>query len=314
MRTIFTGTDSCDISPSVAAIGFFDGVHRGHRHLIENVIGSASRDGGMQSTVITFDRHPREVLSAEYRPRLLTTNDEKLRLLSETGVDNCAVLHFDRSMAGMSAHDFMKDVLLGRLNVRRLIIGYDNRFGHDRTEGFDSYVRYGRELGIEVLRANAFVLNGVNVSSSVIRAFLSGGEAGMAAMCLGYPYFLTGKVVSGFREGRKLGFPTANLVVSDSMKLIPESGVYAVRVKLEGASDLMDGMMNIGTRPTFGGNGTTLEVNIFGFSGDIYGRTMDVMFFRRLREERKFSSVNKLAGQLRQDREDAVRALGQAGY
>lgn len=314
MRTIFTDTDCSGIRPSVAAIGFFDGVHRGHRHLIKNVIDSASRDGGMQSTVITFDRHPRQVLSTEYRPRLLTTNDEKLRLLSETGVDNCAVLHFDRGMADMSAHDFMKDVLLGRLNVRRLIIGYDNRFGHDRTEGFDAYVRYGRELGIEVLRASAFVLNGVNVSSSVIRAFLSGGEAGMAAMCLGYPYLLTGKVVGGFQEGRKLGFPTANLEVCDSLKLIPEPGVYAVRVRLEGSSGLMDGMMNIGTRPTFGGSSKTLEVNIFGFSGDIYGQTVEVLFFGRLREERKFSSVGRLAAQLMQDRENAARLLEQTEH
>ena len=292
----------------MATIGFFDGVHRGHKFLIKSVIDRAA-EYGLQSAVITFDRHPRLVLHKEFQPRLLTTNDEKLRLLAATGVNRCEMLRFDEQTASLSAYDFMKTVLRGRLNVRRLITGYDNRFGHNRAEGFDDYVRYGQELGIEVERAEAFVLNGVNVSSSVVRSFLSAGETDMAAMCLGYHYKIGGTVVSGYHEGRKLGFPTANIDVEDKLKLVPEAGVYAVRVRIGDEPGLLDGMMNIGTRPTFDGTETTLEVNIFGFGGDIYGRKITVEFHRRLREERKFGSIYKLMDQLKADREEACQVL-----
>lgn len=312
MKTIFLNNDYAGLEPCVATIGFFDGVHRGHRHLINTVVEEAAKTPGARSAVITFDRHPRQVLGKEFQPKMLTTNDEKLALLSQTGVDCCVVLHFDRAMAAMSARCFMQDVLRDRLGVRRLITGYDHRFGHDRSETFDDYVRHGRELGIEVSRAGAFVLNGVNISSSVIRSFISEGEVSMAAMCLGRPYFLTGHVVAGFREGRKIGFPTANVQVDDDQKLIPSPGVYAVRVRPEGSGRIMDGMMNIGTRPTFGGSGITLEVNIFGFEGDIYGRSVDVMFVRRLRDEHKFPSVGRLVKQLEQDKLEAERALAGA--
>lgn len=311
MKTIFTDTDNAEMAPCVATIGFFDGVHRGHRYLIKAVTDSAAANPELQSTVITFDRHPRQVLNMDFQPKMLSTLDEKLALLSKTGADNCVVLHFDREMAAMPAYDFMRDVLRDRLNVRKLIMGYDNRFGHSRTEGFDDYVGYGREIGIEVVRGNAFVLNGVNVSSSVIRTFLSGGEADMAAMCLGYPYFFSGKVTGGYREGRKMGFPTANVKVTDAQKLIPENGVYAVKARVEGCDRLLKGMMNIGKRPTFDGHETTLEVNIFDFDEDIYGREIDVMFYHRLRDEHKFSSVKKLVDQLRLDREEAEKILEQ---
>lgn len=290
----------------VATIGFFDGVHRGHRYLISNVIDTAKRES-RQSMVITFDSHPRLVLHKEYRPKLLTTAEEKRRRLEATGIDRCVMLHFDGRMAALSAHDFMRDVLRDSLNVGKLIIGYDNRFGHDRAEGFDDYVRYGRELGIDVVQADAFRLNGVQVSSSVIRSFLSAGEADMAAMCLGYHYTLAGTVTQGYHEGRKLGFPTANIRPSDELKLVPERGVYAVKVRLDSSPIQLDGMMNIGTRPTFDGTETSLEANIFDFDGDIYGHDMEVAFYHRLREERKFASVNKLAEQLRHDREEAMR-------
>lgn len=297
---------------SVASIGFFDGVHRGHRYLIKTVMDSAARCG-MQSTVVTFDRHPRLVLHKDFQPRLLTTADEKAALIKATGVDNCVMLHFDEQLAALSAYDFMKSVLRDRLNVRKLVTGYDNRFGHNRSEGFDDYVRYGRELGIDVVRADAFVLNGVQVSSSVIRSFLSAGEVEMAAMCLGRHYKLGGRVVGGYREGRKLGFPTANIEVADSLKLIPEEGVYAVTVSIDGGARLAGGMMNIGTRPTFNGTETTLEVNIFGFSGDIYGHEVSVKFVKQLRGERKFSSAARLAEQLEADRAAAMAALDAQG-
>ena len=285
---------------NIATIGFFDGVHRGHQYLMARLKAEAQASG-MESVVITFDRHPREVLASNYQPQMLSTLAEKVQLLRQTGIDRVEVLTFTRELAALSAYDFMRQVLRERLNVRKLYIGYDNRFGHNREEGFDDYVRYGRELGIEVLAANAFSVNGVNVSSSVVRSFVSEGEMTMARQCLGYDYVLTGKVVSGVQEGRKIGFPTANIELEDCRKLIPAAGAYVVSVRVEGIDGCLPGMMNIGTRPTFGENRLSLETHILHFSGDIYGRMMSVSFAKRLRAEQRFSSAAALRRQLEQD-------------
>lgn len=247
MKTIQITKDMEPMNPCVATIGFFDGVHRGHQYLIRKLIADA-RAEGMESTVITFDLHPRKVLQSDYQPRMLSTLSEKLLLLSKTSVDNTALLHFDEEMARMTAREFMEQILRDKLNVRKLYIGYDHRFGHDRKEGFDDYVRYGRELGMEVVLSQAFELNGVNVSSSVVRSFLEAGEVEMAEMCLGYPYTIVGKVVKGYQEGRKMGFPTANLDTTGFDKLIPAPGVYAVKARLENSMEMKRAMMNIGDR------------------------------------------------------------------
>lgn len=285
----------------VATIGFFDGVHRGHRFLIDRVIEEAQR-WGMSSAVITFDRHPREVLQTDYQPDLLSTLDEKLLLLSKTHVDNTVVLHFDASLAALTAHDFMRDVLQGQLKVRKLIIGYDNRFGHNRSEGFDDYVRYGKELGIEVIRADAFLPDDVCVSSSVIRTCLREGRVEDANRLLGYDYTIESRIVSGYQNGRKMGFPTANLDVTRCQQLLPASGVYAVLVRLKDSVGWKRGMMNIGHRPTFNGTTTSMEVNLFNFSGDLYGQELLVSFISKIRDERKFDSIDALAEQLQHDK------------
>ena len=289
-----------DVCPSVATIGFFDGVHRGHRFLINNVVKEAA-SRGLLSTVVTFDRHPRQVLGSDFQPRLLSTNEEKMLLLSKTGVERCVMLPFSEQMAQMTARDFMKKILRDRLGVQVLIIGYDNRFGHNRSEGFDDYVRYGREMGIEVMSAQSFLLHGINVSSSVIRSFLQEGEIEMAENCLGYPYFFTGKVVKGFRVGHELGFPTANIEQDNMLKMIPSPGVYAVKVRIEGTVELKHAMMNIGTRPTFNGTQQTLEVHILNFNDDIYGKMISVAFVHKLRNERQFPSKEALSEQLVKD-------------
>ena len=289
-----------DVCPSVATIGFFDGVHRGHRFLINNVVKEAA-SRGLLSTVVTFDRHPRQVLGSDFQPRLLSTNEEKMLLLSKTGVERCVMLPFSEQMAQMTACDFMKKILHDRLGVQVLIIGYDNRFGHNRSEGFDDYVRYGREMGIEVMSAQSFLLHGINVSSSVIRSFLQEGEIEMAENCLGYPYFFTGKVVKGFRVGHELGFPTANIEQDNMLKMIPSPGVYAVKVRIEGTVELKHAMMNIGTRPTFNGTQQTLEVHILNFNDDIYGKMISVAFVHKLRNERQFASKEALSEQLVKD-------------
>lgn len=285
----------------VATIGFFDGVHRGHRFLIDRVIEEAQRSG-MSSAVITFDRHPREVLQTDYQPDLLSTLDEKLLLLSKTHVDNTVVLHFDASLAALTAHDFMRDVLQRQLKVRKLIIGYDNRFGHNRSEGFDEYVRYGKELGIEVIRADAFLPDDVRVSSSVIRTCLREGRVEDANRLLGYDYTIESRIVSGYQNGRKMGFPTANLDVTRCQQLLPASGVYAVLVRLKDSVGWKRGMMNIGHRPTFNGTSTSMEVNLFNFSGDLYGQELLVSFISKIRDEHKFDSIDALAEQLQHDK------------
>ena len=267
-----------------------------------------AREEGRKSMVITFDRHPREVLHADYQPQLLTTLDERLRLLERTGVDSVAVLHFDESLSKLSAREFMGEVLSRRLHVVKLFIGYDHRFGHNRAEGFDDYVRYGREMGMEVVQNPAFDLEGTHVSSTLCRRYVAAGEMDQATRCLGYPYLLEGRVVPGFQQGRKMGFPTANIELDDSRRLVPASGVYAVKVAVDDVRPEWHlGMMNIGVRPTFGGTKTTLEVNIFGFYGDLYGRKLQVVFLHRIREERKFGSPEELERQLKKDKQTIIQ-------
>ena len=303
-----TQSDEERLRPCVATIGFFDGVHRGHRFLIRHLVETARREG-LESTIITFDEHPRKVLQSDYQPEMLCTLDSKLLLLSKTEVDNAVALHFDRQMAALSAREFMQQVLCDHLNVRKLFIGYDHRFGHNREETFDDYVRYGKEMGIEVVKSEAFRIDGVNISSSVIRAFLKEGEVELANRCLGYPYTIIGKVVNGYHEGRKLGFPTANLDISHFGQLIPAPGVYAVKARMEHTVVWKHGMMNVGTRPTFNGKQLTLETHLFNFEGDIYDQFLLVGFVKRIRGEQKFESPEELAEQLREDEKKVLEIL-----
>ena len=300
MNTIYYDNKEAMTEPCVATIGFFDGVHRGHQFLISHLVETARQDG-MPAVVITFDEHPRKVLQSDYQPEMLSTLDSKLLLLSKTEVDDAVVLHFTREMAAMSAREFMQQVLHDHLHVKKLFIGYDHRFGHNREETFDDYVRYGKEMGIEVIKNQAYSMNGINISSSVIRSFLKEGEVDMANQCLGYPYTIIGKVVNGYHEGRKLGFPTANLDLSHFGQMIPAPGVYAVKARLEGTVVWKQGMMNIGTRPTFDGKQLTLETHIFNFEGGIYDQLLLVSFVKRIRGERKFESPEELAAQLKED-------------
>ena len=215
---------------------------------------------------------------------------------------NSFVLHFDASLAALSAHDFMQEVLCKQLNVKKLIIGYDNRFGHNRSETFEDYVQYGKEMGIEVIRADAFLPNDEKVSSSIIRNDLRAGNIEAANRLLGYPYTIESRIVSGYQNGRKMGFPTANLDVTRCQQLLPASGVYAVLVRLKDSVGWKRGMMNIGHRPTFNGTSTSMEVNLFNFSGDLYGQELLVSFISKIRDEHKFDSIDALAEQLQHDK------------
>lgn len=286
----------------VATIGMFDGVHRGHQYLIEQVKHVAEATG-RQSMVITFDRHPRQVLHSDYQPLLLSSLDVKELLLSRQRLDRVEVLHFDEALASMSAHDFMHDVLRKQYGVECLVLGYDNRFGRrDREETFEDYVAYGREIGMEVIRAKE--LEGdEHVSSSHVRRLLAAGDVEGANRCLGYSYTIVGRVVGGEQNGRQIGFPTANIDTTDWGLMMPAAGVYAVKVRRKNSMSLMRGMMNIGNRPTFDGTGQTAEVNIFDFNENLYGEILLVAFVSRVREEHRFESPEQLAEQLTKDRE-----------
>lgn len=294
------------LQPSVATIGFFDGVHRGHRFLIEQVHAIAAARG-LVSSVITFPVHPRKVMQPDFHPVLLTTCEEKVALLAETGIDYCIMLDFTPDLARLSAKQFMA-ILKEKYRIQVLVVGYDHRFGHNRAEGFDDYVRFGHELGMEVLPAQAYSNKEITVSSSVIRHLLSDGNASEAADCLGYHYFLNGTVVGGYRVGRTIGYPTANLHVDNPEKLVPADGVYAVYVFVGGQKYM--GMLSIGYRPTIN-NGTdrSIEVNILHFNADIYNQPMRISFVRRTRSELKFDTIEELIGQLQKDEIEVTAIL-----
>lgn len=285
-----------------ATIGFFDGVHRGHQFMIDSLTTMAHAQG-RQSLVITFDRHPRQVVHADYVPQLITTTDEKLQLLHATAADRIEVLHFDAQMAQLSAYEFMRQVLHEKYGVAMLLTGYDNRFGHNRAEGFADYVRYGEEMGMKVLQNTPIDIDGLRVSSSLIRRLIVEGNITEASNCMGHPYSITGSVAHGFQEGRRIGFPTANIVSESAEKLVPGNGVYATRVSVEGG-EWMPAMLNIGTNPTFQRQQTTIEAHIIGFEGDIYGRKVRVEFGRKLRDEQRFESVEALQKQLEADKKE----------
>ena len=295
-----------------ATIGVFDGVHAGHQQIIKQMIRDA-KDHGFKSMVITFDRQPRELFDANYHPQLLTTQKNKVFLLSLFEVDYVVVLPFTMEMARLSAHDFMQQVLKDKLNVKLLRLGYDNRFGHGRTEGFEDYVRYGKDMGMTVLQGNPLQLEGYSepVSSSLIRRLIvEDGNVKDAKTLMTRPFALMGTIKSGEHIGSTLGFPTANLEPDDDGKLIPASGVYAVKAFL-GYAFIKPAMMNIGTRPTFNGQKQTLEVNIFDFEGDLYGKQIVVDFVERLRDERRFDSPEALVAQLEKDKQQVEQIFNQ---
>lgn len=279
----------------VATIGMFDGVHCGHQFVLQHVVDEA-RQRGLQSMAITFDKSG---------PQTLTPLDQKRLLLTKTGIDRIEVLTFNDALKQMTAREFMQQELRDRLGVKVLLTGYDNRFGHNRTEGFDDYVRYGQELGIEVLQ----LPQEGEISSSIIRQLVAEGAISKANELLGNPYTILGCVEHGEHIGTKLGYPTANLVLVDDCQLIPAAGVYAVKIRMENSVEWKHGMMNIGMRPTFDGQSQTLEVNVFRLKENLYGQQLQVAFFERLRGEQRFDSIEALKAQLQQDAIEAERIL-----
>jgi riboflavin kinase/FMN adenylyltransferase len=283
----------------LATIGFFDGVHAGHRYLIREMRRLAD-ERGLSTAVFTFPVHPRVVMQSEYQPKLLNSPDEKLQLLATTGLDYCVMMDFTPELSGCPANDFIVKILSEQWHVRCLLTGHDNRFGHNRTDGFEQYVEYGKACGMEILRTSSYVRDEKAVSSSHIRRLLSECRVEEAAGLLTYPYRLKGHIVRGYQIGRQLGFPTANIETDDPLKVWPGMGVYAVWAYMDDIR--YKGMLTVGDRPTLNGDRVTIEVHLLDFSETIYQQSIEVEFMYYLRENIKFANPEALKLQLNKDR------------
>ena len=291
----------------VVATGFFDGVHVGHRLVIEQLVAAAAARGD-ESMVITFWPHPRNVLQKEARSlRLLTTLAQKKQMLHDLGVDRVEVLSFTKDFSTMTMEDYLRHIMK-EYGATAILLGYDNRIGCDAADS-DQVARMAVSLGLEVIRTEMVPSEaGFAVSSTKIRERLEAGDIKEASKMLGYDYSMHGVVVSGNRLGRTIGFPTANMQLYEPLKLVPGNGVYFVKVNV--LDRVFYGMCNIGLRPTVGaGNARTIETNIFGFDEDIYGLDIEVTFISRIREERKFGSLEELKHQLESDRDTCLSLL-----
>lgn len=292
---------------SVVTTGTFDGVHRGHQAILAYLVERAARVGG-RATVVSFDPHPREVLGGGGVP-LLTTLEERAALLEAAGIERLVVLPFTRDLSLMEPEAYVEDVLLGRVGMREIVIGYDHRFGRNRRGDRTLLEALGVRYGFTVDVIPEQVVSGLTVSSTQVRrVLLEEGDVARAAELLGRPYVLGGTVVRGQRRGRTIGYPTANVQPDHPRKLVPREGVYAVRAEVD--SDSWPAMANVGRRPTFEADGRpTIEAHLLGFEGDLYGRALRLHFVARLRDERRFDGPEALAAQLAEDRRAAERAL-----
>ncbi|HZE09716.1 MAG TPA: bifunctional riboflavin kinase/FAD synthetase [Gemmatimonadaceae bacterium] len=295
------------VRDTVITVGTFDGVHRGHRDVVERLV-ARSRSLKIPSVLVTFEPHPLEIVNPSAAPLLLTTHYEKLEVLAETGIDYLAVLPFTARLAGFSAEDFVEIVLRRCFRMRELLIGYDHGFGRQRAGNVSVLRTLGERDGFRVEVVDPVsTAEGQSVSSTSIRRAVAGGDLARAADSLGRAYSVSGRVIEGAQRGRTIGFPTLNLGAPPPRKLLPPEGVYAVRVQTAGGP--VGGMMNLGPRPTFGDSSTSLEAHLFDTTGTFYGAYVRIDFVARLRETRKFPSAEHLIAQLRDDERAARTAL-----
>lgn len=296
---------------SVITVGTFDGVHAGHRVLMDTVRNKAN-ERNARSVIVTFDPHPREIINpGDAGIKLLTTLQERREILEELGIDMLLVIPFDRDFSLLTAEEFIRDIIFEKVGVSEFVIGYDHHFGRDREGTIETVERLGGELGFDAYVVSKQEVGAQTVSSTAIRKAISEeGNMRKASRMLQRPYQLNGMVIHGDKRGKEIGYPTANLKPVEPRKIIPKEGVYAVRVKL--GDQLLGGMMNIGRRPTFDGEGQTLEVNLFNFDATIYGKTLQIRFLQRIRDEIKFDGVEELVGQLQEDEKQAKEILKRA--
>ncbi|WP_315045538.1 bifunctional riboflavin kinase/FAD synthetase [Capnocytophaga sputigena] len=306
MREITDITTFTTQQPTVLTIGTFDGVHLGHQKIVERVITTA-RQEGLLATVFTFFPHPRMVVQHDKGLKLIHTLEEKKQLLQQLGVDLLVVQPFNEAFAQLTAEEFVSTILVEHLNVKKVIIGYDHRFGRNRTANIDDMRLFGKKYGFAVEEISVQEVDEVSVSSTKIREALNKGDVTTAEHYLGTPYSLTGRVVHGLKLGRTLGYPTANIQVTEDYKLIPKDGVYAVYSYIDGRK--VYGMMSIGKNPTIEGKGASIEVYFFDFNGDLYDQKLTIEFVQYLREEQKFATIDLLKKQLQDDETAARKAI-----
>jgi riboflavin kinase/FMN adenylyltransferase len=296
------------VENSVVTVGTFDGVHEGHRSLIETVVKKAKARNA-RSVVISFDPHPRDIINpGSTGIKQLTTIQERREILEEIGIDVLLIIPFTRDFSLLSSEEFVENIVFDKVGVSEFVIGYDHHFGKDRTGTIDTVENLGKKLGFDAFIVSKKEMGAITVSSTTIRKELSeNGNVEQASNLLGRKYLLNGIVIHGDKRGRTIGFPTANLKPEHPNKVIPKNGVYSVKVRV--GENWFGGMMNIGHRPTFDKIELRLEVNIFEFDEDIYGQTIQVRFFKRLRDEVKFSGIEELVAQLNRDKELALESL-----
>lgn len=283
---------------TIVTLGTFDGMHIGHRAIL-NKLKLQRNQSGYKTLVLTFFPHPRMVLKTDHKILLLNTIEERIQLIKDFGIDYLVVQEFTQEFANLSAEEFVKNILVDQFNIAKIIIGHDHRFGKNRSADIHDLIEFGKKYHFDVEQISAKELDHVSVSSTKIRKALTQGNVSLAKDYLGYPYMISGKVVKGRQLGRTIGFPTANIQIYEDYKLVPAIGVYVVGVTVKG-NDYY-GMLSIGTNPTVGGKEKTTEVYIFDFNEVIYNEEITVHFLTKIREEQKFSSVDLLKEALKED-------------
>jgi len=296
------GVANCGFK-TVATLGAFDGVHLGHRQIIDKVIES-SKKRGLKSAVLTFERHPVSVINPERAPKLLSTQEEKLEKLKSTGIDAVFVLKFSKSIAGMSAEQFITDYLVNCIGMKTFIIGYDHKLGRDGVASTAKLQEFADKHNFDLEVVQPILQDGMVVKSSAVRKHISDGNVDLAAVLLGEQYSLSGTVVEGHGIGAKIGFPTANIKPLNEEKIVPAAGVYGGVIEI--GPETKDVVMSIGPNPTFNNSDETIEVHIPDFRGDLYGKTVRIGFTRKLRDTKKFKSQEELKNQIKNDINDFI--------
>lgn len=283
---------------TVVTIGTFDGVHVGHQKIIERLVNTA-KAGNLESAILTFFPHPRMVLQKDADIKLINTIEERKEILEKSGIDHLIVHPFTRQFSRLSAREFVRDILVHKLKAKKIIIGYDHRFGRNRTADINDLREFGKEYEFEVEEISKQDIEDVAVSSTKIRKALLEGKVEKANQYLSYPFALAGRVVKGRGLGKDFSFPTANIHVEEDYKLIPKNGVYVVRSFIDGQE--VFGMMSIGTNPTVGGTEKTIETHFFNLDKDLYGKYLSIQLLTRIRDEKKFDSIEALKTAMKQD-------------
>ena len=291
---------------SILTIGTFDGVHIGHNKILKRLIQD-SKKNNLSSLVITFFPHPRMILNKSHEIKMIDTIDEKINLLEKTGLDNLIIHPFDNNFSKIRAKEFVEEILVKKLKIKEIIIGYDHKFGKDREASVEDLKKFGKDYMFTVKEIPAQEIDSIAISSTKIRNAILNGEIEKCNKFLGRNFILTGKVVYGDGLGKKIDFPTANIEIKETYKIIPKNGVYLVKTKIN--SNTYFGMMNIGIRPTVGGTNKSLEIHFFNFKDNIYGKNVSIEIIKKIRDEEKFSSIDQLKIQLKKDEQFCLKLI-----